>query len=481
MIISDAFKDYPELAARTVSLNAEAIDSSGQYVLVVLRRALRSKDNPAIDVAVAVSNSLSIPVAVYSQVSYDEPYACDRFHHFILGANKVLYKGLAAKGIQHYFSAVLDDACNTNAIEVMTRRAAIVIFDQQFTKYERVQVDRVASALTKAVVEVDASRLVPHSALKGSLHVTKVFRAAHSPLRKQWLSDRQELDSPYCSESQNLDVSANFIDLSAISDSQLREIISKSDIDHTISISEQHPPSQAALDKRLAELSDGIVQSYRANRNNPALTNSTSELSAYLHFGMVGPWEIMRRVEIADVSRSVLWKFYDELLTWREWSHWRLAKRPDFTTFGALPSSAINTLNKHQSDTREVILSEEALFDGQSPDETWNAAQIYWRRTGWLHNNLRMYWAKQFLRWTETPERAWEMACKFNDKQSLDGCDPATYISMRWAFGEAKPGYSERPIYGWIAGRSDRALLKRDGFIEWRSKVLADESEIITS
>lgn len=77
MAISNALTENPELAARTVSLNTKGIHSLGQYVLAALRRALRSRDNPAIDAAIAVSNSLSIPVAVYSHINYDERFACD--------------------------------------------------------------------------------------------------------------------------------------------------------------------------------------------------------------------------------------------------------------------------------------------------------------------------------------------------------------------------------------------------------------------
>ena len=50
---------------------------------------------------------------------------------------------------------------------------------------------------------------------------------------------------------------------------------------------------------------------------------------------------------------------------------------------------------------------------------------------------------------------------------SLDGRDPATYASIQWAFGDGKPGYSQKPIYGKVAPKSDRAILKREGMKEW--------------
>jgi deoxyribodipyrimidine photolyase len=34
----------------------------------------------------------------------------------------------------------------------------------------------------------------------------------------------------------------------------------------------------------------------------------------------------------------------------------------------------------------------EDTIEDNTSDRTWNAAQKEWLNTGWLHNNLRMYW-----------------------------------------------------------------------------------------
>ena len=146
-----------------------------------------------------------------------------------------------------------------------------------------------------------------------------------------------------------------------------------------------------------------------------------------------------------------------------------MANGDNYEQYDSLSNSPKKTLDAHRNDEREIILTKGQFLNGESPDETWNAAQKFWLQTGWLHNNLRMYWAKQILKWTNSPEEAWKIACYLNDYISLDGRDPATYISMRWAFGEGKPSYKENPIYGWVAKRGDSALLKRKGFKNWIS------------
>ena len=124
----------------------------------------------------------------------------------------------------------------------------------------------------------------------------------------------------------------------------------------------------------------------------------------------------------------------------------------------------------HAGDPRNLLPLAD-LVHGRTPDETWNAAQRQWLATGWMHNNLRMYWAKQILQWTHSPQIAWATACYLNDRLSLDGRDPATYVMMRWAFGEARSGDAEQQIYGWISSKSDLALRKRPGVSNWLTEM----------
>lgn len=180
----------------------------------------------------------------------------------------------------------------------------------------------------------------------------------------------------------------------------------------------------------------------RTRRNNPAEPDSTSKLSPYMHLSVLSPREVVRQLEASDNHPSSIWEFRDELLTWREFYH-HARNEADPTALENVPKWAYETLMAHADDERPHIYSEEELPHGETDDDTWNAAQKQFLLDGWMHNNLRMYWVKQFIKWRPHPQDAWEMACRFNDRLSLDGRDPVTYGSIQWGFGRAKKAYRE--------------------------------------
>ena len=67
--------------------------------------------------------------------------------------------------------------------------------------------------------------------------------------------------------------------------------------------------------------------------------------------------------------------------------------------------------------------------------------------TGWMHNMLRMYWAKKILEWAPDPARAVEWAVTLNDRYELDGRDPNGYAGIAWAIvGKHDRPWSDRPF-----------------------------------
>ena len=73
-------------------------------------------------------------------------------------------------------------------------------------------------------------------------------------------------------------------------------------------------------------------------------------------------------------------------------------------------------------------------------------------KRGRMHGYLRMYWAKKILEWTETPEEAFGIAVRLNDRYELDGRDPNGYSGIAWAIGgkHDRPWAPRRPIFGMI-------------------------------
>ncbi len=458
-----AVEGMGDLIDRQVQANDKPLLEEGDYVLVVLNRALRGENNPVIDSAIAQAKTLNLSIVVYSEVDTTATYASDRLVYFALGTLRELAKTLASKNIPCV--QVLVENEDRKILLDLIAKAAAIYTDEDYTVWDRVRLERLKDIASQSLFYIDAARLVPTRKLPTGLSTTPEFRKAHSALRDRYADMRKEVSVLGEAIAPPKDIpTQNF---ATYDDNALKDLVSECDINHDILISKEHPPTNAEISARLKTLQNNILAKYKWIRNNPALEYSTSELSPYLHFGSIGPHQVLEAITSTDIPKSYTWKFRDEFLTWREWSHYQAFYTPNLHEYDALPDEQRQTLADHADDKRPELRSFDDILHGNTPDDTWNAAQREWLNTGWLHNNLRMYWSKQILRFTASPEEAWKVACQLNDSLSIDGRDPATYASMQWAFGNAKKGYSEKEIYGWVAPKSDRAILKRKGMKEW--------------
>ena len=65
-------------------------DKSGDYVVYWMQANRRIEYNYALEYAVAVANNLQKPLLIYEVLNVDYPWACERFHHFILEGIKYI-------------------------------------------------------------------------------------------------------------------------------------------------------------------------------------------------------------------------------------------------------------------------------------------------------------------------------------------------------------------------------------------------------
>ena len=68
--------------------------------------------------------------------------------------------------------------------------------------------------------------------------------------------------------------------------------------------------------------------------------------------------------------------------------------------------------------------------------------------TGYMHNHMRMYWAKKILEWSPSPEEAYATTLDLNNRYFLDGRDPSSYANVAWTFGLHDRPWPERPVFG---------------------------------
>ncbi len=455
------------LADRIHPMNDNPVAQDARYVLCWLQQALRADENPLIELALHLANDLGLPVLVYHGMSQSYPHASDRLHWMLLGGSREVAQGCAARGIRMVSHVVRPGHIHRGLVYALAEDAALVVCEDHPTFVASWQSRNFAAKTDHAVLGVDAARLVPYRRLPDGLKTTPAFRKASGALRERYLGGVEPVEPAHPPYGGPLPFVPDALE--GATDAQLHDLMAECEIDHSLPVSDEHPPSRETALRRVHDFCARQLARYKWTRNNPAAVGAGSELSPYLHFGMIAPWEVARDVHGADVHAAARWKYLDELLTWREWFHYQALHMPDFELFDGLPKRPRASLLDHADDPRDTVYGLDAMLHGRTDDETWNAAQRQWLVTGYMHNNLRMYWGKKIIGWTPDPKTAWNVACYINDRLSLDGRDPATYGNMRWCFGAAKPAYREQPVYGWVAPKSDRALRKRDGVPEWLS------------
>jgi deoxyribodipyrimidine photo-lyase len=226
--------------------------------------------------------------------------------------------------------------------------------------------------------------------------------------------------------------------------------------------------------KRLKHFTGKLLKDYERDRNRPEV-DGTSALSPYLHFGHIGPVTIVLAVDAAlkkDPSlQAARDGYFNELIAWRELAVNFVKYTPNYDTADCAESWAKQTIAEHAKDERERLYSLRELEAGETYDDLWNAAQTQMVQHGWMHNYLRMYWAKKILEWTPDVATAVKWAIYLNDKYFLDGRDPNGYAGIAWSMlGKFDRAWFERPIFGKIRYMSGASTGKK-----FNSKLYIDQ------
>jgi deoxyribodipyrimidine photo-lyase len=144
--------------------------------------------------------------------------------------------------------------------------------------------------------------------------------------------------------------------------------------------------------------------------------------------------------------------YFSELIVWRELAvNFVIHNNDNYDSWECAEDWAKKTIAEHAKDEREYVYELRELEHAKTHDELWNAAQAQMLRFGWMHNVMRMYWAKKILEWTPDVRTAVKHAVHLNDKYFLDGRDPNGYAGVAWAIvGKFDRAWGERPVFGKI-------------------------------
>ena len=219
-------------------------------------------------------------------------------------------------------------------------------------------------------------------------------------------------------------------------------------------------PGETAARAALERFLDQRLTRYH-QRNDPNVP-VCSDLSPYLHFGMIAAQRVALAVQARGAGSEQAEAFLEELVVRRELADNFCFHTEAYDRVEGFPAWSRQTLERHRSDPRPALYHEAEFEAARTHDPLWNAAQRQMVGTGKMHGYLRMYWAKKILEWTETPEQAMAIAVRLNDRYSLDGRDSNGYAGIAWAIGGVHDrGWAERPVFGSIRYMNDRGAARK--------------------
>lgn len=422
-------------------------------ILYWMQRAQRGLDNPAVDLAVAIGNELGLPVIAYFSVISSFPHANLRHYAFLNQGLADIEEDLAGRNITFVVRRPPNNSLETLLNEV---RAAMVIGDENPCREPERWRKVLAKRLRLPFWTVDADVVVPSSLFPKHQYMLHIMRPRLNAALPQYLKPLPNLTADHAWPAPR-----NFERF------PVRNDITQGwrELDRTIKPVDHFTGGTHAALKRLRHFVDHLLPGYDTQRNHPEV-DGTSQMSPYLHFGHISPLTVALAVDKAlkqgGVSQTARDSFIDELIGWRELSVNFVKYVPNYDSIECAPEWAQRTLREHASDLRDPIYTLDQLERAETYDELWNAAQLQMVRTGWMHNYLRMYWAKKILEWSANPAKAWEYAVILNDKYELDGRDPNGYSGIAWAIGGVhdRPWF-DRPIFGTIRYMSGASTGKK--------------------
>ncbi|MFP3867534.1 MAG: deoxyribodipyrimidine photo-lyase [Desulfobacteraceae bacterium] len=229
-----------------------------------------------------------------------------------------------------------------------------------------------------------------------------------------------------------------------------QQLMDRLDLDRQVPAVDWLTPGENAAQQVWYDFWHHRLPDYHRHRNDPNQA-AQSNLSPYLHFGQISAQRIALEAQPADLDEKSKEAFWEELIVRRELSDNFCLYNAHYDSFAGFPQWAQKTLKDHQYDAREHLYSLAEFEAGQTHDDLWNAAQQEMVKTGKMHGYMRMYWAKKLLEWSESVDRAHEIAIYLNDRFELDGRDPNGYTGIAWSLGGVHDrAWGERPVFGKI-------------------------------
>ncbi len=413
------------------------VDPEGSCVVYWMQRAQRAIDNSALNVAVDAANAIGKPLVVFFAPVPFYPHANLRHYAFLKQAIPEIASELARKNIGFVLRRFPDHSLLRFCEEV---RPVLVVGDENPMREPEASRKKAAKKLKSPLWTVDADVIVPSKLLEKAQYAAHTIRPRLlAQLENFLVAPRNPAAHVRWAKPESV-LALNFD----------CEITEGWPLDSSVPpIASWRGGTREAF-RLLRDFIAHGLRGYGTKRSRPEIDH-TSRLSPYLHFGHISPVTVALAVQKSDMTEPDKEAFLNQILTWRELAINFVRFNPNYDNFECAEPWAHRTLAKHARDPRPVLYNEQQLEHAETHDSLWNATQMQMVSTGWMHNYMRMYWAKKILEWSPSAAEAYRIAVNLNDKYELDGRDPNGYAGIAWSIvGKFDRPWFERPIFGQI-------------------------------
>ena len=450
-----------------VTVRRSGAPSAGGCVVYWMQRAQRALDNPALEIAVAAANRLQQPVVIFFAPVPFYPHANLRHYTFLAQGIPDTADRARRRGIGFVLRRYPEHSLAKFCHEV---KASLVVGDENPLREPRHWRELAANKLSVPLWTVDADVLVPSKLLAKEQYAARIIRPRLQKRLKEFLPP---LSNPKAKVEWQKPRG-----LQALPDDGSFDITEDwKKLDRSVQPVNSFRGGTSEALRLLHDFVARKLAHYPESHGKPEV-DGTSRLSPYLHFGQIGPHTIAQAVENSKAPRAAKDDFLDQLITWRELAINFVHFNPLYDAIESAPDWAHRTLGKHAADKRDVLYSRPQLEHADTHDDLWNAAQRQMLHAGWMHNYMRMYWAKKILEWSPSPAVAYQTAVYLNDRYFLDGRDPNGYAGIAWSIaGKFDRPWFDRPIFGsirYMSGNAARKKFDADLYIQQMARLAGD-------
>jgi deoxyribodipyrimidine photo-lyase len=430
---------------RVKRLNSNGIQQ-GEYLLYWMQASQRVEENHALEYATKKANELDLPVLCVFCLTSEFAEASLRHYQFMIEGLNEVSRTLEDRKVG--FAMVL--GAPFERIPQLAEAASLVVVDRDYLRLQRQWRTQVAKQISCSLVQVETNVIVPiEEASNKEEYAAYTIRPKIQKLLDRYLVE-VETHTPQRAFRDSL--------ISDIEHFSPQDAFNQIEVDQDVKPVDWIQGGTDNAKSRLVHFIEKKLDHFDTKRNDPS-EDFLSNMSPYLHFGQISPLFIALTVMETDSPGAE--SYLEELIIRRELSMNFVYYNEHYDSLNCLPNWARTTLKTHADDERESVYSLEEFENAETHDAYWNAAQREMVKRGKMHGYMRMYWGKKILEWTDTPEKAHEIALHLNNKYEIDGRDPNGYTGVAWCFGKHDRAWKERPIFGKVRYMNARGLERK--------------------